>query len=439
MKKFARFVFVTSKGVYDIVATYLLLVVVPFALAGFAFHLGFELLARGLDYESVEALWAAVGRWSPVPTPWLRIALFLPLHYLTFRLLRAPVALAWPHVERAFDQLVAAFRWMTDQLPALRVVGEWGFTLVVTALLVPFVVQPTLVPRMGTVESWVERTANLLDGTATAVIADSVVGLYRKALADPVVAEGLDARASDVFDQVEEVGEAAGPVTPPMPTGQQPLMDRWDPYIERVAEGDAVKFAYIKAFMWVESGGRQYAVSHTGCAGLMQFCVGTARTQPFKRVFGTGAVYRCDCSDGRCRFPREMQREMESGDPAALERHKKAFPCEMTDARFDPSKAIAAGGLYVDQLREAVGGNIYLMYIGYNSGPRIARAVYEKLGRNADASLSEIELHLEEALRPHYGAQSGARARSLVRTHLPKIKGAYDKYYKPPTTLASGG
>ena len=38
--------------------------------------------------------------------------------------------------------------------------------------------------------------------------------------------------------------------------------------------------AFIKAFMWVESGGRQFAVSSTGCAGLMQFCPGTART-PF--------------------------------------------------------------------------------------------------------------------------------------------------------------
>ena len=439
MKKFARFVVGTSKGIYDIVATYLLLVVVPFALAGFGFHLGFELLAGALDFDSVEALWERVAQWSPVGTVWLRIALFLPLHVLVYRTLRGPLARVWPHVEGAFDQLVAAFRWVTDQLPAVRVIGEWTFTLVVTALLVPFVVQPTLVPRMLAPMSWVERTANLLDGTATAEIADSVVGLYRKLYADPVVVEGLTPQQSEVFDQVEE-GQSTGPIAPPMPSGKQPHMDRWDPYIEKVAEDDPVKFAYVKAFMWVESGGRQYAVSHTGCAGLMQFCVGTARTQPFRDVFGTGTVYKCDCSGGKCRMPREMQRDLESGDPEALKRHEKAFPCEMTDARFDPSRIIKAGGLYIDNLSSALGGNIYLMYIGYNSGPRVAKKVYEKLGRKSDATLADIELHLEEAMRPHYGSNSGRRARSLLRTHLPKIKNAYDKYYiaSETKTLASG-
>ncbi len=430
MKKFARFVVGTSKGIYDIFATYLLLVVLPFALAGFLYHIGFEFLASLLDFETSEAFWERVAAVSPISTVWLRIALFLPLHFITFRTLKRPIEAAWPKVEEAFDQLVSAFRWVTDQLPAVRVVGEWVFTLVVTALLIPFVAQPTLVPQTMAPSAWLERAANLLDGTATADLADSVVGLYRKIYADPIVAEGLAPQDQTVFDQVEE-GEATGPIAPPMPNGKQPLMDRWDPYIDKVSGDDPAKFAYVKAFMWVESGGRQYAVSHTGCAGLMQFCTGTARTQPYRAVFGTGTVYRCDCSGGRCRMPREIQRDMESGDPLALERHKAAFPCEMTDARFDPTKIIKAGGLYVDSLRESLGGNIYLMYIGYNSGPSIAKKVYEKLGRNPDATIADIEVHLEEAMRPTYKSGSARRAKSLVRTHLPKIKKAYDGYYVP--------
>lgn len=435
MKKFARFVLGTSKGIYDILATYLLLFVVPFAIAGFLYHIGFEFFAALLDFESSEDLWDSVATWSPVSTVWLRIALFLPLHVATFRVLREPIQQLWPRVEGAFDQLVLAFRWVTDQLPAVRVIGEWSFTLVVTALLIPFVVQPTLVPRMLTPMSWVERTANLVDGTATAEIADSVVGLYRKIYADPVVTEGLSpAQQQELVQQIQE-GQSSGPVTPPMPSGKSPLMDRWDPYIQNVSEDDPAKFAYIKAFMYVESGGRQYAVSRTGCAGLMQFCVGTARTQPFKRVFGTGAVYKCDCSGDKCKFPPQMQADMESGDPAKLEKHRHAFPCEMTDGRFDPNKIIEAGGLYVDSLRSQFGGNIYLMYIGYNSGPRIAAKVYEKLGRDPNATLEQIGPHLEDALvNSGKSWATRGRARNLVRTHLPKLKRAYDKYYVAPST-----
>lgn len=426
--KLFRFFFRTLKGIYDILATYLLVFVVPFALAGFAFHLTFEATASFFGYASDADMWDAVAEWSPVSTIWLRIGLFLPLHIATWWLLRKPVARVWPYVEEAFDQLVLAFRWFTDRLPGLQAAGELAFTVVVTALLVPFVIQPTLVPELGDERAWFERTANLLDGTAVASLADSVVGMYRRIYVDPVVAEGVPASDLDVFQQADD-GVASGPIVAPMPSGKQPLMDRWDPYIKDVAGDSPEQFAFIKAFMWVESGGRQYAVSHTGCAGLMQFCAPTARNKPFKKVFGTGQIYTCSCRDKRCRIPRDVQRDLESGDPAALERHKDQFPCEMTDARFNPKKIITAGGLYIDDLRGSFGDNIYLMYIGYNSGPRVAQAVYERLGRNPNATLSEIEIHLATAMEPYYGSSAQDRARSLVRTHLPKIRNAYDKYY----------
>ena len=89
-------------------------------------------------------------------------------------------------------------------------------------------------------------------------------------------------------------------------------MDRWDPYLLEAAEGDRELFARTKAFMWVESGGRQFALSATGCAGLMQFCASTAQRRPFGGIFGVGAVSACGCDD--CSVPREVQIALET-DP----------------------------------------------------------------------------------------------------------------------------
>jgi hypothetical protein len=71
------------------------------------------------------------------------------------------------------------------------------------------------------------------------------------------------------------------------------------------------------------------------------------------------------------------------------------------------------------------------MYIGYNAGPRVADAVYEKVGEDPDATLDQIDDHLADCLRPYYGQYADTRARGLVRTHLPKLANAYDKYYVP--------
>ncbi len=436
--KLLRVFFRVVKGLYDILATYLLILVLPFALVGFVFHLAFGVGAELAGFTSMEQMWLAAADWSPVHTVWLRIALFLPLHIVVWRLFRTPARQIWPYIERAFDHVVQAFKSLTARLPAVRDVGELLFTLVVTALLVPFVIQPTLVPELSDERAWAERAANLLDGTAVAHVADSVVGMYRRMVADPVVVGGVsEEEVEEVLEQtiVEDGPEPpSDPIVGPLPTGSQPLMDRWDPFIERTADGDAEKFAYIKAFMWVESAGRQYAVSRTGCSGLMQFCAGTARSQPYKRVFGTGQIYVCSCRDGACSIPSNVQKDLESGDPSAIERHRPDFPCEMTDARFDPDKAIRAGGLYVDSLRSAFGGNIYLMYVGYNSGPAVARAVWNKVGQNPRATLEEIEVHLGDAMVPHYGERGRARARSLVDRHLPKIERAYRRYREPRPT-----
>ncbi len=422
--KLARVILSTIKGVYDILASYLLAFILPFALAAFGLHLVATLLAHSWEFQTSLEMWEAASNKVGIGDEYLRLIAVLPAHILLYLGLRRPKEFVQPYFEAGVDKAIAAFHKVTTYLPSARTFGELFFSLTVTALLIPFVLQPTLVHGMGT-NSWVQRGANLLDGTASAELVSSTVGLYRKLYATPVYVEGVD---SDEVDKAIAQVEQSEATAPPIPTGKQPMMDRWNPYIAAVAGEDADQFAYIKAFMWVESAGRQYAVSHTGCAGLMQFCSGTARSQPYKDVFGVGQVYNCGCRTKDCRVPREVQRDLESGDPEAINRQKSNFPCELTDARFDPKKAIAAGGLYVDRLRKAYGGNIYLMYIGYNSGPAVASKVWRAVGRNPNASLEEINQHLAIAMLPHYGDGSARRARSLVRTHLPKIKKAFDKY-----------
>lgn len=449
-----RFVARVTKGIYDILATYLLAWVLFFALTAFGFHFGLDALARALGFDSADVWWRKLaGTLGESGVIWFRLVVFGSLHAGIVYLLRGPLGAVQQRLEAAFDRTANLFKQLTRERSKLRVVGHLIFSTVVTLLLVPFVLQPTLVPGYTSPQGWLERGANLADGTASRFMADSVVGLYRKLYAEPVTAEGgvsaaeVDAAqaAHDLSPTLPErpVGPAGpdsidgidGPITPPVPTGKQPLMDRWDRQIRKTAGGDPVRFAQIKAFMWVESAGRQFAVSHTGCSGLMQFCAGTARSRPFNKVFGVGRVYTCSC-DGPCRIDKKTRRAIETGVAAPAELADQ-FPCDLTDARFDPARSIRAGAVYIDRLSKRFGGNLYLMYIGYNSGPAVAGTVYKRLDRNSEASLDEIELHLADALRPHYGAGSERRARSLLRTHLPKIKHAYDRYYEPATLVAN--
>jgi hypothetical protein len=345
--------------------------------------------------------------------------------------LRRPLRRLQSGAERAVDGTTARFRAATRNRPRARTVGQAAFTLAVTSLLIPFVLQPTLVADYSSRDAWLERGANLVDGTASRYLADSVIGLYRKAFAEPIPpVGGVSAEQDAALPDATHI--------PPTISGDQPLMDRWDPIITRVAAGDHQKFAFIKAFMWVESAGRQFAVSSTGCSGLMQFCSGTARSKPYRKIFGVGQVYTCQC-DGPCRIPRRTRRALETGLKNAAELGDQ-FPCEPSDARFDPDRSIRAGALYIERLAARFDDNIYLMYIGYNSGPAVAGAVSDRLHRPGDATLADIEPYLVDAMRPYYGAASQRRARSLIRTHLPKIHRAFAGYYssaKPAQKVAT--
>ncbi|MCA9489371.1 MAG: transglycosylase SLT domain-containing protein, partial [Myxococcales bacterium] len=204
-----------------------------------------------------------------------------------------------------------------------------------------------------------------------------------------------------------------------------PLMDRWDQALLAAANGDRELYARTKAVMWVESGGRQYAVSSTGCLGLMQFCASTARTKPVHAIFGRGQVTACGCRD--CGVPRDVANDLET-DPAAVARVGERFPCPLTDARFDPDKAIRAGTAWVEKLGRDVGDNLLLVYVSYNSGPAVGRAVFRATGKRSDVTLDELRPHLVDALAPHYGRSAAGRAQGLLDVHLPKLQRAYERW-----------
>lgn len=341
------------------------------------------------------------------------------LRLLVFGGLDVAAAFAlWPRVSSAFDRAERRSRKARKALgkhhrraPAkVRAALGLGVGTAAVVLAAALLLQPTLVPMRLDGPSWVERAANLVDGTSSAAVVDTAVWVARAMHPRPV--RGVDPVAVDRL--------SAGLDQPTVP-----LMDRWDEALLAAADGDRELFARTKAVMWVESGGRQYAVSSTGCLGLMQFCASTARTRPVHAIFGRGQVTACGCRS--CGVPRDVANALET-DPGAVARVQERFPCPLTDARFDPDKAIRAGAAWVERLGRDVGDNLLLVYVSYNSGPAVGRAVFRAVGQRGDVTLDEIRPHLASALAPHYGSSAAGRAQGLLDVHLPKLQRAYERW-----------
>ncbi len=430
--RLARPLYGLIKGIYDILASYLLAWVLLFALLALGLQLLLSLLTGMYGFGSTESFWLWVDRADlpgGVRALHLRLGGALLLHSVVFLALRRQILAVKKHVERSVDRGLRWYRALTHSSQTLEAACGFLFSLGVTLLLIPFVIQPTLVPLDWGATAWTRRAANLLDGSASAATAESVIGLYRKLYARPVVAEGVSAgELEPPAPRPASPATPSRPGTPPAPVKPRKsrLMDRWDPYIWKVVE-DRHQFAVLKALIYVESGGLQYAVSSTGCAGLTQFCSRTARSGGFRRIFGVGQVYPCRCR-GVCRVSRAARRDLESGDPARIRSRSDEFPCELTDARFDPAKAVRAGQAFVRRLSRRHGGNLYLIYIGYNSGPAVSGRLWRALGRDGKAGLPAIEARLTDALSPYFRRSAASRARNLTRVHLPKIQRAYRRY-----------
>lgn len=407
------------KGIYDIVVSYLLAWVVLFAGIALGLQTLFSVVVGIWGYESSEIFWHRVAPRLPIPRVYFRLLVFglaLVASYLLLRPILTPLgALA----ERFVDSFLGGIKTWKQRFPKIGIFFGVSFSLLVTLLLVPFIIQPTLVPMRWGAKAWVARAANLVDGSASVAIVDSAVGLYRKFYAKPSVRSGISSRD---FDR-DFVPEGA----PRIGAGKHPLMDRWDDVIWQTVAGDKRGFALVKTFIRIESAGLQFAVSRTGCAGLMQFCRRTAQSGGFRKIFGVGQIYPCACS-GTCSVARSILRDLESGDPERIGRRRSDFPCELADGRFNADKSIRAGWLFISTLEQKFGGNIYLMYIAYNSGPAVSARLMETLTRGPKSNLKEIAAALPDALRPYYRKSAESRARSLVKVHLPRIAHTFATY-----------
>lgn len=346
-----------------------------------------------------------IAVWQEVGVDQVRLALLLPVHLIA-------VGATWPITRR----LGAAVRWLTtkvarlfDGWKRLQITLAAGAWLLSAAVATVFVVQPGLVPLDLRWPTWQTRAANLLDGTASLDTWALTKNLYRRLEGTPI-----PGRYSLQEAQLADHGL------------DSPLMSRWDALL-RAHTVDRVHYAQTKAFMLVESHGRQYAVSSTGCLGLFQFCVSTAQRQPFRRIFGSGSVSACSCGGQPCSVPSALRRRLET-DSLALQRTQERFPCSAIDARFDPERAIPAGAAYVTELAGQTRGNLLLMYIGYNSGPAVAKKLVRVAG--SDVTLEGLRPHLAPVLQRWYGDRATSRANGLLQVHLPKLQRAYEHYLK---------
>lgn len=371
-------------------------------LLGVVFQLAVDLAAVFTGDDSARMLFRRIALWWGVNSDVVRLALLAPVHLVG-------LVAGWPLFRRAF----VAQRWVATRIAhwfegwrRLQIglaALAWTLSLAVATALV---VQPGLEPLELHSRVWLGRTANLLDGTASLETYAMGRGLWLRWQGEPIPGEF-------------SVGTADLQVR----TLDGPLMARWDPLLRDATTGPE-HFAQTKAFMWVESAGRQFAVSRTGCAGLYQFCVSTAKRHPFEGIFGVGAVAACSCGARPCRVEPGLRDALET-DAEALEEHD-GFPCSPTDARFDPKRAIPAGAAFVQELSDDLGGNLLLMYIGYNSGPAVAKKLARVVG--TDATIETLRPHLGSVLKRWYGASAEARADGLLEVHLPKLQRAYRHY-----------
>lgn len=208
----------------------------------------------------------------------------------------------------------------------------------------------------------------------------------------------------------------------------RPIMRRWLKFVLREVKGDLNAAALVLAFIDVESNGRQFAVSRSGCVGLMQFCSMTAIRYPFNQIFDSTKLRSCACADRRCYMIRPIRRLFETSPPELYPLYQEELPCDISDQRFNPELSIKAGFTYINELYQAFEGNIYLSYIGYNSGPHVAERIWKRLGKKKASTIKGIRRVLARALRPNFKRKARRRSKALWKYHLPKLESYYRLY-----------
>ena len=385
----------------------ILTIVVLVVLQGFLLR-GLTAVAAGVAGLPTALFWRALAEIVGIGEQALRIGIFgaLQLTGVVLFVELAPTLTQLTGPVRTWSERV----WYRNVPRRTSRVAAASASVLFTVLLGSLVLQPTLVPSTPAPFSWSQRLANLLGGQAASHAPAAVIAMARAVVEEP---EG-----GQLPVEPDDFGT-------PLTAEAVPLIDRWDGPLLEAVEGDLDRFAQVKAFVWVESGGQQYAVSSSGCAGLLQFCVTTAQRAPFRDIFGVGQVSACACRS--CQVPRPVQVTLET-EPEAAEAPPAAFPCDPTDARFDAERSLRAGAAYLEELGELTEGNLLLMYVGYNSGPAVARTLVEQLPDPGSATIADLEPVLADTLRRWYGESAEERAQGLLERHLPKLAKAHARW-----------
>ncbi len=182
--------------------------------------------------------------------------------------------------------------------------------------------------------------------------------------------------------------------------------------IEKAAREQEVDPTLVIAVFTQESKGDALAVSHTGCAGLGQFCMSTATGGEFKEIFGAG-VRKCTCpaATSSCRAPEAGC----SGDPR-LDPFKtaRATPVHLALDAKTFSK-------YRDQWRFAIAS--------YNAGSGNIRAAIRASGKTDP---------LWEDILPHLAGVVGSAKAAEVSTYVERVT-AFWAAQGGDATIASAG
>lgn len=152
--------------------------------------------------------------------------------------------------------------------------------------------------------------------------------------------------------------------------------DNLIPLIEEVGNKEGVDPNLLIAFIAQESRGRKNIVSASGCAGLAQFCLGTARG--YTSIFGND-FKQCSCSGNECSA---LQAGC-AGDP-----------------RFDPERSIRALPLLLkDKMMnfEGMTDKMRFAIAAYNGGEGTILRAIEKTGK-PDPSWEEVSAALDRSV-----------------------------------------
>lgn len=194
----------------------------------------------------------------------------------------------------------------------------------------------------------------------------------------------------------------------------------------------------VMAVIKQESSGNPYAVSETGCAGLMQFCYPTAGDYISIFVKVTTCTKKCTCGTG-C-SPKKL-----GIDPF------KDCGCDPYDGRFEPEKSIKAGAAYLKSFMESTQFKNYLetdkvkFSLGsYNGGKKV---ILDAITKAQDEGVTlitwdSIKSYITEETIPYLKTTQEKRAKANeIKDYVDKVYQTYNdlKIYSKETALIKSG